>query len=170
MLQTFKTSEQKKLTNQVQKEVSTALSYYIDRYRNAVIFFKYCLVMLMQLQIQVQIQKCSHTRAQSCPHFFQDPLSMKFSRQEYRNGLSFPFPGDLPDLGIKPVSHVVVVQSLSCVRLFATPWTAAYLFFTISQRLLTLIFIKLVMSFNHLILCQPLFLLPLIFPSISLFQ
>ena len=95
---------------------------------------------------------------------------MKFSRQEYRNGLSFPFPGDLPDLGIKPVSHVVVVQSLSCVRLFATPWTAAYLFFTISQSLLTLIFIKLVMSFNHLILCRPLLLQPAILPSIRIFS
>lgn len=40
MLQTFKTSEQKKLINYVQKEVSTALSYYIDGYRNAVIFFE----------------------------------------------------------------------------------------------------------------------------------
>ena len=31
----------------------------------------------------------------------QDPLSMEFSRQEYRSGLSFPSPGDLPDLGFK---------------------------------------------------------------------
>ena len=32
----------------------------------------------------------------------QTPLSMEFPRQEYRSGLPFPFPGDLPDLGIKP--------------------------------------------------------------------
>ena len=32
----------------------------------------------------------------------QAPLSMGFSRQEYRNGLPFPRPGDLPDPGIKP--------------------------------------------------------------------
>ena len=34
----------------------------------------------------------------------QAPLSMKFSRQEYWNGLPFPSPGDLLDPGIKPVS------------------------------------------------------------------
>jgi len=33
-----------------------------------------------------------------------DPLFMKFSRQEYRTGLPFPSPGDLPDPGIKPAS------------------------------------------------------------------
>ena len=32
------------------------------------------------------------------------PLSMEFSRQEYRSGLPFPSPGDLPDLGIEPAS------------------------------------------------------------------
>ena len=32
------------------------------------------------------------------------PLSMGFSRQEYWSGLLFPSPGDLPDLGIEPVS------------------------------------------------------------------
>ena len=34
----------------------------------------------------------------------QAPLSMEFSRQEYWSGLPFSSPGDLPDLGIKPVS------------------------------------------------------------------
>ena len=34
----------------------------------------------------------------------QAPLSSGFPRQEYWNGLPFPFPGDLPDLGIEPVS------------------------------------------------------------------
>ena len=34
----------------------------------------------------------------------QAPLSMVFSRQEYRNGLPFPSPGDLPDPGIVPKS------------------------------------------------------------------
>ena len=33
----------------------------------------------------------------------QAPLSMGFSRQEYRNGLPFPSPGDLPNSGIEPV-------------------------------------------------------------------
>ena len=34
----------------------------------------------------------------------QVPLSMGFSKQEYWSGLPFPFPGDLPDPGIKPRS------------------------------------------------------------------
>ena len=34
----------------------------------------------------------------------QAPLSMGFPRQEYWSGLPFPSPGDLPDLGIEPVS------------------------------------------------------------------
>ena len=36
----------------------------------------------------------------------QAPLSMGFPRQEYWSGLPFPFPGDLPDPGIKPASPV----------------------------------------------------------------
>ena len=36
----------------------------------------------------------------------QTPLSLGFSRQEYWSGLSFPFPGDLPDPGIEPMSPV----------------------------------------------------------------
>ena len=37
----------------------------------------------------------------------QAPLSVKFSRQEYKSGLPFPSPGYLPHLGIEPVSLVV---------------------------------------------------------------
>ena len=62
---------------------------------------------------------------------------------------------------------------LSHVRLFATPWTAAYqasLSITNSQSLLKLMSIELVMSSNHLILCCPLLLLPSIFPSIMVFS
>ena len=55
------------------------------------------------------------------------------------------------------------VQLLSRVRLFATPWTAACqtsLPVTNSQSLLKLMSIESVMPSNHLILCQPLLLLP----------
>ena len=65
----------------------------------------------------------------------------------------------------------LVVQSLSCVQLFATPWTAACqasLSFTVSQSLLKLMSIKLVMPSN-LIFCRPL-LLPSFFPSIKVFS
>jgi len=51
-----------------------------------------------------------------------------------------------------------VVQSLSCVWFFATPWTAAcqaYLSFTISWSLFKLMSIKSVMPFNHLTLSSP---------------
>ena len=67
---------------------------------------------------------------------------------------------------------VVVVQSPSCVRVFATPWTAALqasLSFTISQSLLKLMPIETVMPSIHLILCRPLLLLPSIFSSIRVF-
>ena len=59
------------------------------------------------------------------------------------------------------------VQSLSHVRLFATPWTAAR---QDSWSLFRLISIELVMPSNHLILRCPLLLLPSIFPSIRVFS
>ena len=65
------------------------------------------------------------------------------------------------------------VQLLSCVQLFATPWTAAQqasLSTTNFQSLFKLMSIKSVMPSNHLILCHPLFLLPSIFPSIRVFS
>ena len=68
---------------------------------------------------------------------------------------------------------LVVVQLLSCVWLFVTPWTAAHqasLSFTILWSFLKLMSIEWVMQFNHLILCRPYFLLPSIFPSISVFS
>ena len=66
----------------------------------------------------------------------------------------------------------IIVQSLSHIRLLATPWTAARqvsLSFTISRSLLKLISIESMMLSNHLILCCPLLLLPSIFPSIRVF-
>ena len=65
------------------------------------------------------------------------------------------------------------VQSLSCVQLFATPWTAAYqatLSITNSSSLFKLMSFELVMLSNHLILCHPLLFLPSIFPSIRVFS
>ena len=61
------------------------------------------------------------------------------------------------------------MQSLSHVRLFATPCQAS-LSITNSRSLLRLISIELVMPSNHLILCCPLLLLPSIFPSIKVFS
>ena len=56
------------------------------------------------------------------------------------------------------VHYIVIVQSPSCVRLFATPWTAACqacLSFTISQSLLKLMSSESVMPSNQLVLCHP---------------
>ena len=64
------------------------------------------------------------------------------------------------------------VQLLSCVQLFATPWTAAHqssLSITNSWSLLILMSIASVMPSNHLILCHPL-LPPSVFPSIRGFS
>ena len=66
-----------------------------------------------------------------------------------------------------------VVQSLSHVQLFATPWTTACqasLSITSSQSLPKLMSIESVMPSNHLILCRPFLLLPSIFPSIRVFS
>ena len=92
-----------------------------------------------------------------------------------------------PWTGIEPMTPVVeawslnhwtarevpsLVQSLSHVQLFATPWTAACqvsLFITSYQSLLKLMSIELVMLFNHLILCRPLLLLSSILHSLKVF-
>ena len=66
-----------------------------------------------------------------------------------------------------------VIQSLSYVWLFATPWTAACqvsLSFTISQSLFKLMSIESMMPSDHLILCRPLLLLPSILPSLGVFS
>ena len=65
------------------------------------------------------------------------------------------------------------VQSLSCIRLFATPWIAAHqasLSITNSRSSLRFTSIESVMSSSHLLLCRPLLLLPPIPPSIRVFS
>ena len=69
--------------------------------------------------------------------------------------------------------HTIVVQSLSSVWFFVTPWTAARqasLFFSVSWIFLKLVSIELMMPSNHLILYHPLLLLPSIFPRIRVFS
>ena len=122
----------------------------------------------------------------------QAPPSMEFSRQEYWSKLPCPPPGDLPDPRMEPMSltspalagrffttepwklpQFCSVQSLSRVRLFATPWIAARqasLSITISRSSLRLTSIESVMPSSHLILCRPLLLLPPIPPSIKVFS
>ena len=119
------------------------------------------------------------------------PLSLACSRQ-YWSGLPFSSPGDLPNPGMEPMSSALQadcsllsyqgspykiqfssVQSLSRVRLFATPRIAAHqdsLSITNSRSSLKLTSIESVMPSSHLILCRPLFLLPPIPPSIRVFS
>ena len=70
-------------------------------------------------------------------------------------------------------SSLCVAQSLSGVRLLVIPWTAmcqAPTSSTISWHLLKFMSIELMVLSKHLILCCPLLLLPLIFPSIRVFS
>ena len=64
---------------------------------------------------------------------------------------------------------IVVVQLLSCVQLFATPWTPGSCVSTVSWSLLKIMSIELVTLSNQFILCHPL-LLPSIFPIIRVFS
>ena len=77
---------------------------------------------------------------------------------------------DLTDLNLLPFSSV---HSISCVRLFATPWITVHqasLSITNSWSSLKLMCIESVMPSSHLILCHPLLLLPPIPPSIRVFS
>ena len=74
---------------------------------------------------------------------------------------------------LKSTVQFSLVQSLSCVRLFETPWTTTHqasLSITNSRSLLKLMSIESMMPSNHLILCCHLLLLPSIFPSIRVFS
>ena len=76
-------------------------------------------------------------------------------------------------MSAKNQTKVSSVQSLSRVRLFATPWTTApqaSLSITNSRILLKPMSTESVMPSNHLILCHPLILLPSIIPSIRVFS
>ena len=69
--------------------------------------------------------------------------------------------------------NMFIIQSLSCVWLFVTPWTAAHqasLSITNSQSLFKLMSIDLVMPSCHLILCRPLLFLSPVAPSIRIFS
>ena len=79
--------------------------------------------------------------------------------------------GDAIQPSHPPSSFSSCVQSLSCVQLFATPWTAApQAPFNISQSLLKFMSVELVRLSHHLILCCPLLLLPSVFPNIRVFS
>ena len=94
------------------------------------------------------------------------------SSPPWRSGLALLRSLTTVDRCEKGTCPLFVVQSLSCVHLFVTPWTAAHqasLSFTTSQSFLKLTSIDSMMPSNHLILCCPCLLLPSIFLSITAF-
>ena len=127
--------------------------------------------------------------AQSCPHELYSPwnspgpntgvgscslLPAIFPTQRSNTGLPYSLlakpPGKPKNTGVGSVS---LVQLLSRVRLFATPWIAARqasLSITNSRSLPKLTSIESVMPSNHLILCRPLLFPPSVFPSIRVFS
>ena len=79
--------------------------------------------------------------------------------QVYTCSPSWNLPSSCSFSASLPPTTVLVVQSLSCVQLFVTLWTAARqapLSFSISRSLLKCMSIELVMQSSHLILCHPL--------------
>ena len=91
------------------------------------------------------------------------PYSFKFSRISYKWNYGICSLWNLAVFSQHNASEIhlyciSVVQSLTCIQLFATPWTAAHqasLSFTISRSLLKLMSVESVMPSNHLILCRP---------------
>ena len=69
---------------------------------------------LEDLKVKVKVKPLSLVRLFATPWTVahQAPLSMGFSRQEYWSGLPFPFPGDLPNPGIKPWSPALQADAL----------------------------------------------------------
>ena len=133
--------------------------------------------------MKMKVKSLSYVRLLATPWTaaHQAPPSMGFSRQECWSGVpAMQIPDHLTCLLRNPSSCQEAtirtfssVQSLSHVRFFATPWTAARqasLSITNYRSLLKLMSIKSVMPSNHLILCRLLLLLHLIFPNIRIFS
>ena len=102
-----------------------------------------------------------------CKYYFQIPSIWLTVMQSY-----LYLPLNVCKFWLKVSSCLSSVQSLSHVRLFATPWIAAgkaSLSLTNSRSSLRLTSIKLVMPSSHLILCRPLFLLPQSLPASEYF-
>ena len=110
---------------------------------------------------------------------YQTPLSIGFSRQEYWSGVLLPSPPNfLSEIHLKFTClngfiylffSISSVQSLSCVQLFATPWTAACqasLSITNSQSLLKFMSMEMVMPSNHFQHTQSLICILAVFPNL----
>ena len=77
-----------------------------------------CACVCVRVHVHAQSHSCVQFFATSWTVVHQTPLSMEFSRQEYRSGVLFPPPGKLPDRGIEPISLVSPVLAAG----FFTSW------------------------------------------------
>ena len=117
------------------------------------------------------LYQLSHQGSQRILKWVAYPFSRGSSWPRNQTGVSCIAGRFLTNWAIREASQSV--QSLSHVRLFVTPWTAARqasLSTTNSRSLLKFMSTELVMPSNHLILCHPLLLPPSIFPSIRVFS
>ena len=71
-------------------------------------------ITLLASESEVKVKSLSHVQLFGTPWTvaYQAPLSMGFFRQKYWSGLPFPFPGDLPDPGVKPAIPKLEADSL----------------------------------------------------------
>ena len=117
-------------------------------------------MLLNSLMIFSYSSKCRSPPSKAVAQMVLENPPPHASKQYFRNPGVYSFVGEI---------HSQSVQSLSRVRLFATPWTAARqasLSIPNSRSPPRPMFIEWVMPSNHLIFCHPLLLLPSIFPSI----
>ena len=72
------------------------------------------MIILFSVFFKVKVKLLSRVRLFATPKTAasQAPPSMGFSRQEYRSGLPFPSPGDLPNPGIEPGSPALRADAL----------------------------------------------------------
>ena len=99
-----------------------------------------------------------------------------YTTQEFISSTSI-FPsilwGYLKEEDLNKFCTISLCSVIQCVQLFATQWVVAHqasLSFTNSRSLFRLMSIESMMPSNHFILCCPLLLLPIIFPSIRVFS
>ena len=111
---------------------------------------------------------CTYTAPPNCSRNSGYKSSCFSDTDQIHNSAFFSVYHEVEELELRFSDIVAVVQSLSPVCLFMTPWTAAHqasLSFTVSQSLLKPMSIESVMPSNHLILCHPLLLCLLSFPA-----
>ena len=83
-------------------------------------YYVVCQTLILILLFTLYLIPIVKVKSLSCVQLFvtpwtvahQAPLSMEFSRQDYRSGLPFPSPGDLPDPGIQPGFPVLQADAL----------------------------------------------------------